>query len=99
MSSELDTSSDDVLKKVIAERAKVYGDASLSHENIGLAWTALIQQHYQIKLDHPLPCWMVELMMTAFKIQRSALVYHADNFIDARAYLNFAEKDQRQQQQ
>jgi hypothetical protein len=87
----------DIVKTTIAERAKVYGDATLSHENIGLAWTALIQQHYQIKLDHPLPSWIVELMMVNFKVQRSSLVYHADNFVDIKAYLQFAEKDQQQQ--
>jgi len=90
------TTSSDIVQTTITERAKVYGDASLSHENIGLAWTALIQQHYQIKLDHPIPSWIVELMMVNFKVQRAALIYHADNFVDARAYLQFAEKDQSQ---
>ena len=88
--------SQDIVQQTIAERGKVYGDATLSHENIGLAWTALIQQHYQIRLDHPMPSWLVELMMTAFKVQRSARVFHADNYVDARAYLQFAEKDQQQ---
>ncbi len=30
-------------------------------------------------------------MMAALKVQRMARVYHADNYLDARAYLEFAE--------
>jgi hypothetical protein len=85
----------DVVSDTIKERGKIYGDPKLSHENIGLAWTGLIQQHYGIRLDHPLPSWMVELMMVDFKTQRSARVFHGDNFLDARAYLLFAEDHQR----
>ena len=83
-----------LIDQTIAERGKIYGDPSLSHQNIGLSWTGLIQQHYGIKLDHPLPDWMVELMMVAFKVHRAARVYHADNYVDAKAYLKFAEEDQ-----
>lgn len=79
---------------VIAERGKVYGDPSQSHANIGLEWTGLIQQHYGLKLDHPLPGWLVELMMVVFKCHRAARVFHQDNYTDAKAYLSFAEKDQ-----
>jgi len=81
-------------EQIQSERFKVYGDPSLSHKNIGLGWTGLIQQHYGIELNHPLPEWLVELMMTSFKLQRSARVYHEDNYIDARNYLKFAETDQ-----
>jgi len=37
----------------------------------------------------------VELMMVGFKLNRSARVYHADNYLDANAYLQFAERDQK----
>jgi hypothetical protein len=83
------------IQNIIAERSKVYGDSRLSHENIGLSWTALIQQHYGMTLPHPLPDWLVELMMVGFKLNRSARVYHADNYLDANAYLQFAERDQK----
>lgn len=85
----------DVVSATIAERGKVYGDPQLSHENIGLAWTGLLQQHYGVRLDHSIPSWLVSLMMASFKNQRAARVYHADNFTDARAYLRFAESDQK----
>ena len=87
----------DIVSQTIEERGKVYGDPTLSHENIGLAWTGMIQQHYGIRLAHPLPAHIVELMMVQFKAQRSARVYHPDNYVDLRAYLRFAEKDQKPQ--
>lgn len=85
---------EDTVAATVQERGKVYGDPSLSHHNIGLSWTGLIQQHYGFKLDHPLPDYLVELMMVAFKVHRSARVFHADNYLDALAYLGFAEQDQ-----
>lgn len=81
---------------LIAERGKIYGDPELSHENIGLNWTGMLQQHYQLRLDHPLPAWLVELMMAGFKIHRSAITFHADNYDDLEAYgLKFARQHQR----
>ena len=85
---------DTAVNEVIGERGKIYGEPHLSHANIGLSWTGLIQQHYGIRLDHPLPDYLVELMMVAFKVHRSARVFHADNFVDAKAYLAFAEHGQ-----
>jgi hypothetical protein len=82
------------ISSVMIERGKVYGEPHLSHENIGLAWTGLIQQHYGMRLDHPLPSWLVEMMMASFKIHRSSRVFHSDNFLDCRAYLAFAEHGQ-----
>lgn len=84
----------DQVLATIKERGKIYGDPALSHHNIGLSWTGLIQQHYGVRLDHPLPAWLVELMMVAFKVHRASRVFHADNYVDAKAYLRFAEEDQ-----
>lgn len=81
---------DDTVKFTIQERGKIYGEPHLSHENIGLAWTGLLQQHYGVKLDHPIPSWLVELMMCSFKIHRSARVFHEDNYVDLAAYAKFA---------
>lgn len=79
---------------VIEERGKVYGDPKQSHINIGLSWTAMIQQHYGINLDHPIPPEVVALMMVVFKAQRSARVYKEDNFVDMHAYAKFSEQFQ-----
>jgi hypothetical protein len=81
-------------EQTIHERGKVYGEPHHSHRNIGLAWTGLLQQHYGIQLREPIQHWLVELMMVQFKVQRSARIYHEDNFRDARVYLKFAEHGQ-----
>ncbi len=87
-------SMDTTVSETIAERGLVYGEPHLSHENIGLAWTGLIQQHYGVRLDHPLPAFLVELMMVVFKANRSCRVFRADNYVDGKAYLGFAEHSQ-----
>lgn len=78
------------------QKGSVYGPSRKSHENIGLSWQALLQQHYGIQLPHAPPAWLVELMMVAFKVQRSARVYQEDNYTDLRNYAGFAERDQRE---
>lgn len=80
---------------LIAERGKVYGDPKHSHTNIGLSWTGLLQQHYGITLDHPIPPALVAQMMVTFKMQRSARAYHEDNYDDARVYAGFAQEFQK----
>lgn len=83
------------VKELMKERGKVYGEPHLSHKNIGLSWTGLLQQHYGIVLDHPIPDYVVELMMVAFKVHRSARVFHEDNYRDLEAYAKFAEHAQK----
>lgn len=82
--------------ELLIQKNAVYGPSRQSHENIGLAWQALLQQHYGIALPHAPPAWLVELMLVAFKVQRSARVFQEDNFTDLRNYANFAERDQRE---
>jgi hypothetical protein len=88
-----------VIDATIAERGKVYGDPRLSHENIGLSWTGLLQQHYGVRFDHAIPDYLVELMMVAFKVHRATRVYHADNYVDMAAYAKFAEADQKRERE
>lgn len=78
------------LKKVLRRRQKIYGPPASNHANIGLAWTGLLQQHYGITLPHSIPNWLVELMLVELKVNRSARVYHHDNYIDMVAYAGFA---------
>jgi len=84
----------DNVDAVVQERGQVYGDPFSAHKNIGLSWTALLQQHYGIDLPHPLPAALVAQMMVVLKMQRAARVYHQDNYLDARAYTGFAEEFQ-----
>lgn len=85
----------DLVADTVKDRGKFYGDPHDSHENIGLSWTGLIQQHYGIKLPHPLPAHVVEQMMVVFKMHRATKAFHQDNYVDAHAYCGFAEESQR----
>lgn len=85
---------DKIVADTVAERGKVYGDPYTSHTNIGLAWTAMIQHHYGITLEHQIPPELVAQMMVCFKMVRAARVHKPDNYIDGRAYLDFADEFQ-----
>lgn len=80
-----------VIKKVTRQRGKIYGRPEDSHRNIGLVWSGMIAQHFDIVLK-PLPAYLVAQMFVAFKMVRATRVYRKDNYIDALAYLQFAEK-------
>lgn len=86
------------IDRIIAKRGKVYGDPKKSHINIGLSWTGLIQQHYGITLEHPIPASLACAMLVNLKMQRACRVFHADNFDDAHAYTQFAQEFQKQEQ-
>lgn len=92
--SEMNPDMTSVLKTLEEQRGRVYGDPLNSHTNIGLSWTALLQQHYGITLDHPIPPEVVALMMVTFKAQRSCRVYQADNYDDLAVYADFARRFQ-----
>jgi hypothetical protein len=89
---------ENIVDQTIEERSKIYGDPFHSYQNIGIAWTALLQQHYGITLDHPIPASLAAQMMVALKMQRATCVYHGDNYIDAHAYAKFAEDFQQRPQ-
>lgn len=95
MTDKPTTPPDDLVSRTIKERSSIYGPPVESFNNIGLAFTALLQQHYGLTLAHPIPGWLATQMMAMFKIQRAARVFHADNYVDGHAYLRFAEEGQR----
>lgn len=88
-----------IVERTIAERGQVYGDPRQSHTNIGLAWTGLLQHHYGITLDHPIPPEIVALLLVQLKVSRSARVFKTDNYTDLHAYAQFAEEFQKQKQE
>ena len=89
------TDATDIVSKTIEERGKTYGEPQESMRNIGVAWTAILQQHYGIKLEHEIPAWVAANMLVAFKLQRTLKGWHEDNYIDAEAYLRFAKEGQK----
>lgn len=79
-------------KKIYVERKKRYGDHLHGHKNLGLLWTGLLQNHYGIRLAHPIPASLAELMMAANKLNRAAVnPKWKDNYHDGRIYLTLAE--------
>lgn len=83
-----------------AKRERVYGNAQENHDNIGLQWTGLLQQHYGIKLPKVLPGSMVATMMASLKCNRAAtpLEFNPDNYTDGMAYFEIARDIDRRRQ-
>lgn len=79
--------------EVRKERGAGYGDPVACHRNIGLAWKALLQDWWQKELPD-IPPHIVDLMMVQLKVLRAAkpLGHRADDYVDARNYLDFAEE-------
>lgn len=88
----------DDLDSLIAERSQTYGPYATSMESIGLIWTGLLQHHYNIRLDHPIPPHVSALMLASMKICRATAGWKEDNFHDLAAFARFAEELQRESQ-
>ncbi len=78
-------------KKIFLQRQETYGPFDQCHRNLGLAWTALIQNHFHIELEHPIPGFLAALMLATMKQVRATNVFHADNYDDMLNYNQFAE--------
>ena len=79
--------------KVRKERSRRYGDHTEGCTNLGMIWTGILQLYYGIKLDHPIPANIVELMMSGSKLGRAALDPSGkDHYTDGRVYLSLAEE-------
>jgi hypothetical protein len=85
-------SEDERLKHLRETREAVYGDAAGNHECTGMLWTAILQYHYRIKFDHPIPPHIVCLLLGAMKVERAAapFEFHQDNYDDAVNYVRMA---------
>lgn len=79
-------------KKITAARHKIYGDPKVSHEAIGYAWRAILQNSFQGIIIPPISADLVALLFAAYKLVRAARPpYHQDSFDDAQIYIEFAE--------
>lgn len=89
--SDAALSGEDRLEGIMKERDAVYGDASRILSNTGLAVTALIQQHYGIVLDHPLPVHIMCEINILIKVMRVANPgFHRDSLDDQIGYAKLA---------
>jgi len=83
------------VQKIFDARQARYGTFIKAHENLGLEWTGIIQNHFRIKLPRPIPSHVVLLMMVASKLNRAVaeeLLPDQDNYIDAKIYTAMAQK-------
>lgn len=79
-------------EEILKERAKVYGDFTTSLGTIGKIWTALIEAHYQIKLDHDIPPHLAGTIMAGLKLYRMTCPFEPspDSYPDLINYVNAA---------
>jgi len=71
---------------------RLYGDATRTADNHGLILTALIQQHYDLLLPHPIPGWLVNAMNAGGKGLRFARPgYREDDGVDSSSYMQLAD--------
>ncbi len=81
------------VEKIRAERDNLYGPHTDAHRRCGMIWTALLEQHYQINLPHPIPGSVVELMMAGNKMNRIAVAPdHADSYDDCEIFLELSKE-------
>lgn len=79
------------------DRNIVYGDSTVANTQLGLIWTAMIQQHYGIELPHPIPADLALLLQAGMKLCRLARKPdHEDSQKDALVYMKLASKATRQ---
>lgn len=77
--------------KIFKDRGKRYGHHVEGHRNLGLLWTALLQNHYGAIFSHPIPAHLVETMMVANKLNRIAVNPQGeDHYEDAAIYTAMA---------
>jgi hypothetical protein len=77
---------------VVRNRTKARGDFRKNLKITGLIWAGLLEAHYGLQLERPIPPHIVGLMLTAMKLQRASTPFRhdPDNYVDAEAYLEFA---------
>lgn len=78
-------------RRIFLSQSAIYGPATFGHGNVGLIWTAQLQQYYGIELDEPVPSKLVLLMMAGSKLNRaSGPNYRGDSFADGSFYFDLA---------
>jgi hypothetical protein len=85
------------VEQVKHDRQTIYGDPRENHTGIAQAWAGILQPwHEEIRRGDALPPHVVALLMVLLKANRMRRVFHKDNYVDARAYMDFAQEWQQQ---
>jgi len=85
-------------RSVRKAREKIHGtNVYQNHSQLGRAWAAILSQHYIVVGENKipdLPPRIVCLMLAQLKLLRAAKphAYNADDYCDAKNYLDFAEE-------
>ena len=83
---------------MIMKKGHVYGSFHVGFDAYALVLTAILENHYQQKLPHPVPGHLIGLMMAGQKVVRASAPndFNDDNYVDAHAYMDMARvKDDR----
>lgn len=78
--------------QLVRERGESYGDFYENHRHLGIAYTAIIEAHYQIRLPHIMPAHIAALIAEQMKTIRAAGPFKMsdDNYHDGHNYLSIA---------
>lgn len=76
------------------QRETQYGDSHHNQYCLSKTWTAILESHFQQRLDHDIPPHVVADMLVALKLLRSSMPtgYRADDYADAHVYLTIADE-------
>ena len=87
---------DNERKQTIREdRQHIYGDPAFSNHNLGLMWTGILQDHFQVHFPNGIPSYVVATMLACLKIGRSVRPFNKpdnDDYVDMENYMDFAEE-------
>ncbi len=84
------TSSGASPQEIRREREARYGNPIINHRAACYALTGLLENHYQIKLPHPVPAHIAALFQICTKVTREAYRHTPDNAVDVHNYIDIA---------
>jgi uncharacterized Zn finger protein (UPF0148 family) len=86
------------LEAIRREREADYGDKLTNFRTLGCQITGILEQHYNIKLPHPVPPSIAALILVEVKTNRIARPQaKQDSFDDAVNYINIVEELRREE--
>jgi Domain of unknown function (DUF6378) len=84
----------DQVRAIVNERSMNYGEPIQFYSNLAEAWNAILSQAWGVNMRPGLDCSTVCLMLASLKTLRAATGWKDDNYVDAVAFLSFAQEAQ-----
>lgn len=87
-------------EQILKDRETQYGDSNEGLYNLGMKWTALLQNYFGVRLPHLIPADIVCLMLADLKSIRASKQKkcNPDHYADGRNYFTLAEKAKKWQE-